>query len=239
MRKIKGRFGVTALMGMLVVASTLSAQIASPAQSQSFVVLHSFGEIPDGADPNGVLIHDAEGNLYGTTGLGGTLGYGTVFRIDATGKERLVYYFTGASDGANPIGGLVQDKAGSLYGVAQNGGDYGYGTAFAVNDSGFAKVLHAFTGGADGGSPAAGLLRDSAGNLYGTTGGGGAFGYGTVFELDRAGTETVLHSFTDGADGNGPDATLAEDKMGNLYGVAIRGGDASCWLLPVAGLFSS
>jgi uncharacterized repeat protein (TIGR03803 family) len=83
-------------------------------------------------------------------------------------------------------------------------------------------VLHSFTGGADGADPAAGLILDKKGNLYGTTSGGGTSNQGTVFKLDTTGTETVLHRFT-GSDGGGPEASLVLDKAGNLYGTTLYG----------------
>jgi uncharacterized repeat protein (TIGR03803 family) len=215
---------------VLAVAALLALGMAAPpsAQAQTYSVLYNFGEMPDGANPTGGLIHDAVGNFYGTTSNGGAQSAGTVFEVDLTGKEQVLYYFTGGSDGAYPRGSLVRDAAGNLYGITDSGGAYGRGTIFAVNDSGFAKVLYSFTGGTDGGQPDDGLIRDSAGNFYGTTQGGGAFGYGTVFRLNRAGTETVLYSFTGGADGADPETALTRDGAGNLYGTAAGGGDTSC-----------
>src|ERR1039458_10031786 len=94
------------------------------------------------------------------------------------------------------------------------------------------KVLHTFTGGADGASPGWVLLvRDSAGNLYGTAGRGGAFSYGNVFKLDKNGKETVLYSFTGGSDGRYPDAGVVRDGAGNLYSTTNNGGNPNCKLL--------
>jgi uncharacterized repeat protein (TIGR03803 family) len=208
-------------------ARRLAAQSGSSNQNQNFVLLHNFGEPPDGADPLGGLVRDASGDLYGTTEAGGADGEGTVFRVDPTGREWVVYYFTGLN-GATPLGGLVEDSRGNLYGTTNVGGEYGYGLVFEVNSSGSEKVLHAFTGGSDGRYPDAGLLRNSDGNLYGTTQDGGAFGAGTVFELDRAGNETILYSFTGGSDGAAPEAALVQDAAGNLYGTTQGGGDTSC-----------
>jgi uncharacterized repeat protein (TIGR03803 family) len=105
----------------------------------------------------------------------------------------------------------------------------GNGTAFKLDTTGKETVLHSFTGGADGGQPFAGLVRDAAGNLYGTTAGGGAFRNGTVFKLDTTGKETVLHSFTGGAGGSTPYRGLVRDAAGNLYGTTAFGGDSSCF----------
>lgn len=131
-----------------------------------------------------------------------------------------------------PAAGLIQDPSGNLYGTTQYGGDVscesndieGCGAVFRVNSSGGETVLYSFTGGADGMSPSAGLLRDSDGNMYGTTVEGGTNNFGAVFELNSSGTETVLYSFTGGADGEYPYAGVIQDKLGNLYGTASIGG---------------
>jgi uncharacterized repeat protein (TIGR03803 family) len=177
----------------------------------------------DGYLPGGV-IGDAAGNLYGTTYLGGDF-YGTVFKLDSTGKET-VYRFRGGTNGEYPVGDLILDKAGNLYGTTENGGTSGFGTVFKLNTNGKKTVLYSFTGGADGNLPTAGVIADAAGNLYGTTQYGGVFFNGTVFKLDKTGKETVLYSFTDGADGAAPGASLVRDAAGNLYGTAIVSGDS-------------
>jgi uncharacterized repeat protein (TIGR03803 family) len=118
---------------------------------------------------------------------------------------------------------------GDLYGTTQRGG-YGAGTLFKVDTTGHETVLHAFTSqGGDGGNPLAGLIRDAAGNLFGTTEFGGTYGQGTIFKLDTTGHETVLYAFTGGADGARPYyARLIRDAAGNLYGTTLWGGDLSC-----------
>jgi uncharacterized repeat protein (TIGR03803 family) len=141
----------------------------------------------DGFSPSGGLSRDPSGNLYGTTEGGGAFGYGTVFKLDATGQETILYSFAGGTDGASPFAGLVRDAAGNLYGSTYYGGAYNFGTVFKVNTSGSKTILHDFAGGSDGAYPYAGLILDAAGNLYGTTVGGGAYGYGTVFVLDPLG----------------------------------------------------
>jgi uncharacterized repeat protein (TIGR03803 family) len=157
-------------------------------------VLHIFnGTNGDGASPQAGLVEDAAGNLYGTTSGGGAYGQGTVFMVNRSGEEKVLYSFTGTDgDGSEPLAGLVEDAAGNLYGTTEYGGhgtcNNGYGVGcgivFVVNRSGQEKVLYSFTGtNGDGAYPLAGLILDAAGNLYGTTSGGGAYGYGTVFEL--------------------------------------------------------
>jgi len=197
--------------------------------SSNETVLHSFGSRSittlcfrliedgwDGAFPNPGLTVDSQGNLYGTTHGGDICDLGTVFRVSSSGAEKVLYRFSGGANGANP-GGLISDSQGNLYGATQGGlTRFCCGTIFEVTSSGTEKTLYRFTGGADGNIPLAGLVLDSSGNLYGTTIGGGAYGYGTVFKLTPDGTETVLFSFqfSESSVGN-----LALDSGGNLYGV--------------------
>ena len=196
-------------------------------------VLWGFGGA-GGKNPAAPLLRDASGNLYGTAVYGGTNnggcaygGCGVVFKLDAAGQETVLYTFTCGADGAFPAAGLIRDPAGNLYGTAQGGGNldipYGDGVVFTLETNGAFSVLYSFAGGTDGASPAASLLRDPVGNLYGTTVNGGAANGGIVFKLDRNGTETVLHTFT-GPDGMYPYAGLIGDPAGNLYGTTTGGG---------------
>ena len=187
-------------------------------------VLYSFTGGTDGANPYAGLIRDADGNLYGTTAFGGSSNAGTVFRLDATGKETVLYSFSGV-DGENPYASLIRDAAGNLYGTTFRGGESGLGTVFKLDGAGNETVLHSFNG-ADGQNPYADLTRDAEGNLYGTTNYGGDSNLGTVFKLDRAGNETVLHSFNL-ADGAEPTAPLIRDAEGNLYGTTGAGGESN------------
>ncbi len=187
-------------------------------------ILYSFTGSPDGAYPQAGLLRDSKGNIYGTTMQGGSSGAGTVFEVDSSGKETVLYSFTGAADGSFPESGLIRDSRGNLYGTTSAGGAQPAGTVFKVDPSGEETVLYNFTGSADGGFPVEGsLVRDSAGNLYGTTPQGGASYFGVVFKVDATGKETVLHSFS-GKDGKVPYGTLAMDKLGNLYGTTYEGG---------------
>jgi uncharacterized repeat protein (TIGR03803 family) len=199
-------------------------------------VLHSF-RAKDGAWPFSGLIGDAQGNLYGTTEFGGgmtgacgTFGCGVVYQIDRSGHETVLYSFTGGADGSEGGSTLVRDGAGNLYGTTGFGGDlscfapYGCGVVFKLDSAGHETVLYSFQGQPDGWNPIAGLVRDPAGNFYGTTLRGGAYGAGTVFELDTTGKETVLYSFTGGSDGASPYAGLTRDSSNNLYGTAVGGG---------------
>lgn len=192
-------------------------------------VLYSFTDGVDGGYPVSGLVLDAQGNLYGTTPQGGAAGGGTVFKVDATGQETVLYSFTGTGgDGSSPYAGLVQDPQGNLYGTTAYGGAHNDGTVFKISTTGKESVLYSFTGtGGDGAFPQAGLILDGQGNLYGTTSQGGAAGGGIVFKVDATGRETVLYIFT-GSSGDGANsyAGLVQDGQGNLYGTTSSGGDS-------------
>jgi uncharacterized repeat protein (TIGR03803 family) len=260
-------------------------------------LLYKFKGSPDGYFPESLLAADGAGNLYGTTYLGGSYGFGSVIKLDSEGNETVLYSFTGGSDGCLPYEGVILDSSGSLYGVATEGGagfcNHGDGVAYKLDPAGNFNVLYTF-GGSDGAGPDSVLLFDSAGNLYGTTGNGGSSktcpygcgtvfkltptgqesvlynfcslencadgqypgvgplvrdsngtmygttnlggayrncnrdGCGVVFKLDSAGTETVLHNFTGGADGAFPRTGVIMDASGVLYGTTWQGGDANC-----------
>jgi uncharacterized repeat protein (TIGR03803 family) len=190
-------------------------------------ILHSFTGGNDGGYPYAGLIQDSAGNLYGTTNGGGQSGAGVVFKLDTKGNETLLYSFTGGNDGGYPYAGVVFDSAGNLYGTTNGGGQSGAGVVFKLDMKGNETVLYSFTGGNDGGYPYAGVVLDSAGNLYGTAPYGGTAGAGVVFKLDTKGNETVLYSFTGGNDGGYPNAGVVLDEDGNLYGAASGGGPAA------------
>jgi uncharacterized repeat protein (TIGR03803 family) len=262
----------------------------------TYTVLYTFTGGADGASPySAALIGDNEGNLYGTTYTGGddtgcssfgTPGCGVVFKVDGAGNEKVLYTFTGGTDGGIPFAGLIRDAKGNLYGTTSSDGSGFAGTVFKLDNTGQLTVVHSFcsaTNCADGNTPYAGVIRhagnlygttigggqfcieyggcgvvfrvdrtgnetvlynfcpngygnctdgmspqslvdDAAGNLYGTTNGGGANGVGTVFKLSPTGEETVLHSFAGGADGASPFAGLIRDEDGNLYGTTTAGG---------------
>ena len=189
-------------------------------------VLYSFTGKEDGRFPEGSVVHDADGTLYGTTLLGGTLNRGTVFKLKGT-EETVLHSFKGSSDGDGPTGDLVRDAAGNLYGATISGGTGASGIVFRVDANGVETVLHNFRG-SDGESPNGGMVLDDFGNLYGTTLQGGAHGDGTVFKLDTSGTLSVLYSFTGGKDGLFPEGGVVLDMAGNLYGENRFGGDPSC-----------
>jgi uncharacterized repeat protein (TIGR03803 family) len=216
----------TSLLLILVFQSFAFSQDAA-----RFETLYSFRGGTDGIGPNGVVL-DKAGNLYGTTGAGGETscplngspGCGVVFRVNAAGKETVLYRFSGDDpDQGGAFGRVILDAAGNLYGTT-SGLPLFAGTVFTVEKAGRQTVLHTFTGGADGGTPEAGLIQDAAGNLYGTTVFGGAFGQGVVFKLDTVLKESVLHSFKGVGDGTNMLAPLIRDAAGNLYGTASGGG---------------
>jgi len=202
-------------------------------------VLYSFTDRDgDGEYPEGGVVRDEAGNLYGTALYGGQadcgngLGCGMLFKLSASGKETVLHQFTGGKDGGWPAGSLVRDGQGNLYGVASGGGDlkcdsgYGCGTIFEITTKGKFRVLHTFTG-SDGATPEATMIRDAAGNMYGTTVWGGSANLGTIFQLDPAGKLTVLHQFLGSPkDGAYPYfAPLTRDAAGNFYGVTLEGGE--------------
>jgi uncharacterized repeat protein (TIGR03803 family) len=209
-------------------------------------VLHSFNGA-DGSGPWAPLIMDAAGNLYGTTAYGGDIancdvpiGCGTVFKLDAEGKLSVLYAFQGTFDGTVPTGSLARDPQGNLYGIASQGGSFdcvgtGCGTVFKLDSSGAITILHVFLSSEPYGIfPFGGLVRDQAGNLYGTTDAGASGDNGTVFKVDPAnGDIAVLYNFMGGADGSGSVAPLIQDSAGNFYGTTEFGGDLSCNLLGV------
>lgn len=145
------------------------------------MVLYSFAGGTDGDTPNGGMIFDAAGNLYGTTVNGGTAGTGTVFKLtpqpNGSWSESILYSFQGENDASHPAGPLTLDAAGNLYGVA-GGGVHGHGAVFKLvpaQDEWSESLYYSFTGGLDGDTPSGGVIFDSAGNLYGTTVYGGAY----------------------------------------------------------------
>jgi uncharacterized repeat protein (TIGR03803 family) len=223
---------VSATQGVVTLAMFCAVLFVAvpPAQTQTETVFYSFANSPHGANPRFVTpVLDANGNLYGTTNYGGAYGYGTVFKVTSSGKETILHSFDpNGTDGAYPWAGLVRDRYGNFYGTTVEGGDDVIdGTVFKLTHTkkGWTEtILHSFGASQDGSQPYCVLTLDATGNLYGTTNVGGAYGYGTVFELTPSGTETTLWSFGNGTDGANPLAGVALDKNGNLYGTTEYGG---------------
>jgi uncharacterized repeat protein (TIGR03803 family) len=223
--------GLRATSAALALAFVLGLGVA---QAQTFSILHTFTDTPDGANtptqkPSGGLIRDAAGNLYGTTRNGGAGGGGTVFKVDTSDTETVLYSFMGYPDGSNPEAPVIRDAAGNFYGTTEFGGPGTLGTVFKLDTTGKETMLYSFDW-THGRYPDAGLVRDSAGNLYGTTDeNSGAFQNGTVFKLDTAGKKTVLYRFRGGKDGSIPFGMgLVIDSARNLYGTTWAGGGGPC-----------
>jgi len=210
-------FAKQSVIAMIALVVLLGAGATPSAQAQTFTLLHTFAGAPDGANPVAELVQDPSGNLYGTTQQGGITagvctntglgftGCGTVFKIDTTGNETVLYRFTGGTDGAFPSAGLVRDGAGNLYGTTTAGGASNSGTVFNLDTTGTLTTLH------DVGSTG-GLVMDAMGILYGSTSEG-------IFSLDPATkTFTVLDPTAESG------ATLTLDAAGNLYGTTEFGG---------------
>jgi uncharacterized repeat protein (TIGR03803 family) len=191
---------------------------------------------PSGSDwiqPSGGVILDSSGDLFGVFAFGGTNSWGGVYELTPSGSgwiETTLHNFTYASDGGEPIGGLIMDSSGNLYGTTSLGGPEGGGTVFELTPSGGSwtfSVLYSFTGGMGKNGPIDKLNMDAAGNLYGTTYSEGAYGYGAVFKLIASGgswTYSSLHDFANGNDGAYPACQPVFDAKGNLYGTASAGG---------------
>lgn len=227
------------------------------AHAQTLNVLYSFTSSGNvGYGPDSGLVMDQAGRLYGTNSGGGEYGYGTVYRLARAGSGWVamgLYSFQGGTDGAYPIANVTFGPDGTLYGTTTaggTGGNGGYGTVFNLRPpASICKtalcpwtetVLYRFTGGSDGGfgvgsqSFADALVSDQAGNIYGTTWSGGAYGGGVVFKLTRSGeswTESVLWSFTGQSDGGLPASGVIFDGVGNLYGTTSCCGAAGWGLV--------
>ena len=230
---------LSGMAGLLILATGITAQ------TQTLTALYSFGNGNVGSQPDSGLIMDQAGRLYGTASSGGTQGYGTIYRASRAGSGWTVtplYSFQGGTDGAYPLASVAFGPDGTLYGTTSEGGNAGNGTVFNLRPPASVcktvlcpwteTVLYRFTGGSDGGfgvypsAYADALIFDRAGNIYGTTPNGGAFGGGVVFKLTRSGgswTESVLWSFS-GPDGSDPLSGVIFDSAGNLYGTTEGGG---------------
>ena len=221
-----------------------------------FTSLYQFKGGNDGSGPyHGGVVFGPDGSLYGTTAAGGGtggacanfadeyVGCGVVYNLRPSisfcrsvlcpWTETVLYRFQGHEDGSAPLGNLVFDGSGNLYGVTYYGGPNSTGTVYklSLSSGGWTKTtIYTFSGGSDGASPADGLTMDVFGNLYGTTLFGGAFGGGTVFMLTPSGgawSKTILYNFTGGDDGANPYAAVVFDRSGNLYGNTRAGQPSS------------
>lgn len=214
-------FGTTAYGGANNYGTVFEVNAAGAGK-----ILHSFSGGSDGAIPNGGLIRDKAGNLYGTAYTGGAAGLGIVFKLTSAGAYSVLYSFPDNAHGAHPNAALALDHTGNLLGTTQYGGAANRGTVFRLDPSGNQAVLYSFTGMPDGAYPQSQLALAPSGAIYGTTTEGGASNNGTVFELTTTGTETILHNFGGPPDGSYPMAGVTLDAAGNLYGTTFKGGTA-------------
>lgn len=185
----------------------------------------------DGSNPFAGLLQ-ANGNLYGTTYMGGVNLDGTIFKLTSGGALTTLYSFQGPSGGATPSASLVQGTGGNFYGITEFGGANntcppynGCGTVFKITPGGALTTLHSFNG-IDGSRPYAGLVAATDGNLYGTTEEGGANNHGTVFKISSSGTLRTLHNFNV-TDGSGPYGGLVQATDGQFYGTTQFGGSST------------
>ena len=224
------RYSVVISFALVATLSFLAA-VSQPAHSQTYSVIYNFTDKgSDGASPYGGPILDQSGNLYGTTYDGGSYGSGNIYKLAPSGSSwtySTLYSLKGIPDGSGPaFGTLAMRDDRVLFGTTEGGGDFG--TAFAVCACpGSEIVVHKFGVGTDGAQPIGGVVLDPAGNFYGTTSLGGAYGDGTIFEEKRSGrgwTESVIYNFTGGNDGTNPPAGVTLDAHGNLFGTTSLGG---------------
>src|SRR5579872_567079 len=207
----------TTLFLIVIVAAS-----ATLAFAQTLTTLATF-DGTDGSEPYPAVVQGTDGNFYGTTVFGGSLGNGEVFKITPAGKLVTLYSFTNGNDGRYPYAGLLLGLDGNFYGTTGYGGANNfYGTVFKITPKGVLTTLHAFDS-TDGASCVAALIQASNGIFYGTTESGGANGYGTVFKMTSNGTVTTLHSF-DSSDGAYPMGSLYQGTDGNFYGTTYQGG---------------
>ncbi len=196
-------------------------------------VLHTFTDAPDGSEPSGLIV-TGDGTIFGTTTDAGRYGFGTVFKLTPDGRETILHSFklrnNKSPHGIWPLAGLTAGGDGTMYGTTWYGGinnhcgEGGCGTVFKITPKGRLSTIYAFAGGDDACHPSGGLALDRAGNLYGTNTGCGAGNSGTVYKVDPAGKEIVLHSFDGKGEGGGPQSTPIIDDAGNLYGGTVYGG---------------
>jgi len=194
----------------------------------SFSVVEPFSKF-NGYGPNSPLVLGTDGNYYGLATSGGSNNFGAVYQLTPSNTINVIYSFLGTGDGASPIGNLVEGSDGNFYGVTGATGvitaaQGGNGTVFKVTPAGVLTTLYLFTGGSDGGGPG-GIFMGSDGNLYGTTGSGGANGDGVFFQVTPAAKFTVLYSFLgNSTDGGSPQAWPIQGSDGNFYGTADSAG---------------
>src|SRR5579862_152047 len=223
------RVGFTLAQPLCLITVILLFLAGRPgnAYAQTLTNLYSFvGPPNDGANPQAGLVQGSDGNFYGTTLVGGTSNFGSVFRVSPSGSYTNLYTFVGPGLGAAPTAGLVQGTDSKFYGTTEYGGNSGFGNVYRISPSGGYTNLYSFVGyPSDGNTPTAGLVRGSDGNFYGTTYFGGTSNFGSVYRISPSGSYTNLYSFVGSPnDGANPYAGLVPGSDGNLYGTTYSGG---------------
>ena len=225
-------YGTTSLGGVYGQGTVFKGTRSGQSWAES--VIYSFTGGTDGANPPAGVTVDSHGNLFGTSSFGGANGVGAIYELSPSASgwtQTVLYSFQGQNDGQNPVGGVILDQAGNLYGGTFDGGVNGGGTVYELSPSGGGwtmTTLYSFTGGYGG--PYNKLTFDAQGNLYGATNGEGAHGDGMVFRLTPSNgswTLTDLYDFSSGTDGGLPYGSLAVDKNGNVFGTASLGGSVN------------
>ncbi len=211
-------------MRILPLVVLLVGFIAPVARAGVLLPVYSFTNFPDGSSPQSSITVGGDGNFYGTTYSGGAFSDGVVFRLTTNGVYSLLATLDG-TNGANGGGALVRGLDGNIYGTTANGGVNNHGTIFMVATNGTFTNLVSFTNSTVVGlSPAGGLMQDTDGTFYGTTGGGGANGYGVIFKYTKNDNNLgVLVAFAN-TNGSNPEGTLTRDTNGNFYGTTASGG---------------
>jgi uncharacterized repeat protein (TIGR03803 family) len=233
----KGDLYGSTVVGGVYGCGTVFKLMAQASVPWPETVLASFNCYANGKNPHGGVTFDSHGNLDGTTVAGGSGGpcasdgCGLVYQLTPT-TENVLHSFTAGNDGFGPGSGVAFDRAGNIYGTTPDGGAYSAGVVYEVSRAGHQwneRVIHAFSGGKDGGVGSLGqLLVDASGNLYGLTEEGGAHSAGTVFKLARQGGKrwklTTLYAFAGSPDAASPYGGLVADSTGRLYGTTYYGG---------------
>ena len=226
-----------------LLLAALAAAAPAAAFAAPYDVIYRFTRPPNGVRPQGPLLSDSQGNLFGTTFTGSVKGYGAVYELSPNAgggkhwREEVIFHFNRTAQGEAPESALISDGKGNLFGMTPAGGMESSGVAYELTPPASGTglwtetVLHNFGSGKDGAEPYGGLVLGPDGSLYGTTAYGGRKSSGTVFRLapnsqaPTGWTESIIYTFDNGADGGYPYSTLAVDASGTLYGVTLNGGN--------------
>jgi uncharacterized repeat protein (TIGR03803 family) len=205
----------------------LICALATTMHAQSYKILYNLGnKAGDPSRPSsaGIIAQSRGGNMFSTSGLGGTHNLGSAFYITTGGSLKVLHSFDGA-DGQDSASGLTLATDGQYYGTTRQGGTYGYGTIFKMTQNGIVTTLYSFHGGADGAYPTAPPIQSVGGDFYGVTEGQGATYFGSVYKITRYGDFTLLHTFpSTGADGEEPAGPLVQGTDYFFYGTATNRG---------------